>query len=117
MSGSSSLYCLDLPSILLCLDDNLDRLVQRESKDPPSPNATDGDGSYCKGAGELMETESQLSPKDKQEKKVRGNACLLTHFSFEFVLLWWLFRHLRRRRKATLPTRFPISYCALRQSI
>ena len=72
MSGSSSLYCLDLPSFLFCLDGDPDPLVQRESKDPPSIHTTGGDGSYCKGAGEPMETESELSPEDKQEKKVRG---------------------------------------------
>ena len=72
VSDSSSLYYLDLPSFLFCLDGNPDPLVQRESKDPPSPHMTGGDGSYCKGAGEPMETESELSPEDKQEKKVRG---------------------------------------------
>ena len=69
VSGFSSLYCLDLPSFLLCLDGNPDPLAQRESKDPPSPHTTGGDGSYCKGAGEPMETESELSPEYKQKKK------------------------------------------------
>ena len=69
MSGSSSLYCLDLPSFLLCLDGNPDPLVQRESKDLPSPHTIGGEGSYRKGAGEPMETESELSPEDKKKKK------------------------------------------------
>ena len=80
-------------------------LLRERVKDPPSPHTTGGDGSYCKGAGESMETESELSPEDKEKKKLEGAVCLLTHCSFVFVLLWWLFRHLRRRRKATLPTR------------
>ena len=76
MSGSSSLYSLDLPSFLLCLDGNPGPLVQRESKDLPSPHTIGGEGSYCKGAEEPMETESELSPVDKQEKKVRGRCAV-----------------------------------------
>ena len=79
MRGFSSLYCLDLP-FLLCLDCNQDPLVQRESKDLPSTHTIGGEGSYCKGVGEPMETESKLSPEDKQGKKVRGRCVVADPF-------------------------------------